>query len=464
MQLADPALPKPSTESNIYEVGTLRYTTRGLFVLFIWLLWGDFAFTFFESIFGRFIPLYLKDLQASNTLIGVMTGSFVGLVNLFFLPNISQWSDTSRGRWGRRIPFLYAVTPLTVASLVLIGFAPELGAWLHDHAIARFAPGVSVTTVILSLLCVLVVSFHFFNMTLVNAYGWLQRDVVPERVMARFLSWFRIVGTVSSFLFLWFVFPHVVSRRREVCSGVGLFYLVSFFLMCWNVKEGEYPPPPPKDSRPGIFKSFALYFRECLRIPIYRNFFIVYILVLFATLSVGPFSVLFARDTLGLDMDNMGKIFAWGTGVSLLVYAPMGLLCERFTPLRVTLYSLAGFVLASLLAFFLVHDKTTFMIYTIASSVPAVGWALGQGTATMSLFPGEKFGQFSSGLNVFGCAGLILGNYAMGKFMDLLHSNYRLSFLWSAAFFALAIIPMVRVYSDWKKYGGPHHYVPPLPD
>src|SRR5437667_3052 len=122
-----------ASAEKTYEAGTLRYTRRGLGILFVWLLWGDFAFTFFESIFGRFIPLYLKDLQASNTLIGVMTGSFVGLINLFFLPNISRWSDAFRSRLGRRIPFLYVVAPLTVASLILVGFAPEIGAWLHQR-------------------------------------------------------------------------------------------------------------------------------------------------------------------------------------------------------------------------------------------------------------------------------------------------------------------------------------------
>ena len=32
--------------------------------LFLFLLWGDFAFIFFESIFGRFMPLYLKQFDA----------------------------------------------------------------------------------------------------------------------------------------------------------------------------------------------------------------------------------------------------------------------------------------------------------------------------------------------------------------------------------------------------------------
>jgi len=97
---------EPTTASTagrkLYRAGSLRYTLGGVTVLFVWLLWGDFCFTIFESVFGRFLPLYLKDLQASNKLIGVMTGSLGGMVNVLFLPGISMASDRHRGRWGRR--------------------------------------------------------------------------------------------------------------------------------------------------------------------------------------------------------------------------------------------------------------------------------------------------------------------------------------------------------------------------
>ena len=448
---------------KVYRVGTLRYTLRGLVILSLWLLWGDFAFTFFESVFGRFIPLYLKDLHASNALIGVMTGSFAGVVNILFLPNISQWSDHTRSRFGRRIPFLCVVTPLTAASLVAVGFAPEIAGWLHAHLLARFAPAVAEVTVILVLLCALVVCFHFFNMVLVNAYNWLLRDVVPLELMARFLAWFRIVGTAGTFAFLWYVFPHLVNHRREVFLGVGLFYLVAFLLMCFNVKEGDYPASPAKADRPGLVKSFLLYFRDCLSLPIYRNFFLVYVLVLVGSTCANPFSVLFTRETLHIGMGEMGRIFAWGAAAGALIYFPMGWLSDRFSPLHVTLASLVGLALVSVGACLWVDDRKTLLVYTLIYAVPSVAWVLGSLASMMKLFPEERFGQFSSGMNVFGCGALIFGNFLIGKFIDLVHSNYRLTFYWSALFFVLAIYPMLLVYRDWKRCGGPHRYAAPLP-
>ncbi|HEY8966512.1 MAG TPA: MFS transporter [Candidatus Methylacidiphilales bacterium] len=441
-----------STSPRIYRAGTLRYTLRGLLILFLWLLGGDFAFTFFESIFARYIPIYLKDLQASNTLIGVMTGSFAGLVNVFFLPNISRWSDAYRGRLGRRIPFLYVVAPLTVLSLLAVGFAPELGAWLHLRLIARVSPSIAGSAVVMALLCAFVVSFHFFNMVLVNAYNWLLRDVVPLELMARFLSWFRIVGTASTFLFLWFVFPHISSHRHEVFLAVGLFYLVAFLFMCRNVREGDYPELPPKETRPGLLQSYVIYFRECLTLPLYRNFFIASVLSVVATSCAGPFVILFTRSTLGLDMETLGKILAWGTAASALVYFLMGWLCDRFSPLHVMIGALVGHILTAGIAFFFVDGKGGVLAYNLLHTVPAVAWGLATMAAGMRLFPREKYGQFSSGLNVFGCGALIFGNYLIGKFMDLVHSDYRMTFLWSALLYLLAIYPLLLVCRDWNKH------------
>jgi maltose/moltooligosaccharide transporter len=449
--------------AKIYRAGhTLQYTLRGLLILSFWLFWGDFALTFFESIFSRFIPLYLKDLHASNSLIGIMAGSIPGVVNIFFLPNISLWSDHYRGRWGRRIPFLYVMTPLTVVSLLGIGFAPEIAGWVQP-LLAHGAHSVGAAGLILPLLCVFAVFYHLFNMVLVNAYNWLLRDVVPVNIMARFLSWFRIISTVASWIFLWYVFPYMISRRREVFLGVGVFYLVSFLLMCWNVKEGEYPPPPLAVDRPGLVKSFGLYFRECLSIPIYRNLFLVFVFVTLGSFCANPFTMLFNRETLSMNMDDMGKIFAWTAAVSALVLFPVGWLCDKFSAVQVTLVSIVCMILGQVGAYLWVTDKNSFFIYSMVSATYSTGWGLGSLAMTMKLFPEEKFGQFSSGLGVFSCGAIILGNYLLGQFMDMVHSDYRMIYVWTAASMAMAIVPMLLVYRGWKQHGGPDHYVAPLP-
>jgi len=454
-----PDAPTTLTSEKIYTVGSLRYTRGGLITLYLWLLGGDFAFVFFESIFGRFIPIYLKDMNASNTLIGIATGSLAGLMNILFLPNISMASDRYRGRWGRRIPFIIWSLPLAVGSLILVGLAPEIAALMH-RAFGRWLP-MDEQTLTLALLTCFVITYHLFNMVLVNAYNWLLREVVPQELMGRFLSWFRVMSSVALFAFLWCVFPLLISHRITVFISIGLAYSAIFLLMCWRVKEGTYPPPA-NDDRPGVIKSFLLYFRECLSIPIYRDFFIAYVLVTIASGSASSFGMLFVRNTLGLSMGEIGHFSAWTAIVTAVIYIPMGWLCDKFNPLRVAVTGLVLYVVFLAGAYWLVQDGPTWFVFTLLTSMPAVMWGLGSYTIGMKLFPSEKFAQFNAGLSVFSMGGLIFGNYIMGVFMDWNGSNYRLNYAWMSFFCVLAIAWMIPVYRGWLRHGGPDNYVPPL--
>ena len=301
-------------------------------------------------------------------------------------------------------------------------------------------------------------------MVLVNIYNCLLRDVVPPELMARFLALFRVVGTVGTFVFSWYLFPHVLEHRQIVCAGLGFTYLAAFLLMCWRVKEGEYPPPPVEKKTGNYFRTFATYFREALSVPIYRNYLLMYAMVTTASTSAGSFVTLFARNTIHLTMDDIGKVLAWAALGSAITYVPMGYLCDRIGAMRVAMISLVSLAVAWALGFFVAHDRTTWLVYSvIVAMVPSVGWNLGFNALTMQLFPAEKFGQLSSSLNVFGYGSIIAGNYLAGWFIDVVASDYRMIFVWSFSWFVLAIVPMALVYRDWKRFGGPHHYVPPLP-
>ncbi len=307
---------------------------------------------------------------------------------------ISQWCDNLRTPIGRRIPLLYVFAPLTVVTLIGVGFAPEMGQWLHSWAGGLLPSTTTAGTVTLGLLCVLVVSFHFFNMVLVNGYNWLVRDVVPLSVMSRFLAWFSIVGAVSGTLFLWFVFPHLLEHRQVIFLGVGVFYIVAFFLMCMKVKEGEYPPPAQKAEQPGIVRTFVTYFRECLQIRLYRHFFLACLLMIAATTGANNFITLFARESLGLNMGQLGHVFAWTSAISVLFFYPTGWLCDRFSPMHIALISIILIIVSQLMAFLFVGGWLGFFIYSLAYALPAVAWGLCQRASSMKLFPAEKFGQF----------------------------------------------------------------------
>src|SRR3954463_3541669 len=86
-----------------YRVGTLTYTRLGLFLMFVWLLWGDLVWTLMETVFPASMPLQLDRLGVPKDWIGYMMGTAGAMINMTLVPVVSYRSDRTRTRWGRRI-------------------------------------------------------------------------------------------------------------------------------------------------------------------------------------------------------------------------------------------------------------------------------------------------------------------------------------------------------------------------
>lgn len=136
-----PPNPAPVGKALVFRCGTLVYTRAGLFLLFTWLLWGDFCFSLMENIWPNLLPLMLKSQGASNAILALVITTIPSAMNFVLNPIISTASDRFRSRWGRRIPFLLFATPFVVGFLVLLGFAPDLARMLKGWAGEAFHIG-----------------------------------------------------------------------------------------------------------------------------------------------------------------------------------------------------------------------------------------------------------------------------------------------------------------------------------
>ncbi len=70
-----------------------------------------------------------------------------------FLPVISRWCDNLRTPIGRRIPLLYVFAPHTVVTLIGVGFAPDIGGWLHSGLKHLLPASLTAESLTLGLLC-----------------------------------------------------------------------------------------------------------------------------------------------------------------------------------------------------------------------------------------------------------------------------------------------------------------------
>jgi MFS family permease len=442
-----------------YIAGTLQYSFCGVLTLFFWLLWGDFCFSLISAVIPRLLPITLKDMGASNVFIGIIVGSIPSMMNMVINPIISVSSDRHRGPLGRRIPFLLWPSPFIAISLILLGYAPQIGGWLNTNVFSHLGLA-SGRILILGLVCLLTIAFQFFFLFVSSIYYYLFADVVPSQLLGRFMAWFRIVGTAAGFIFHRYIFGFADRYLSLIYLGIGLFFCVSFILMCLKVKEGQYPPPSPKVHGGGLAGSVKSFVTECCSHSIYIWFFMASAIF---TVSLGctqAFLIFFPRDTLHMSLDDIGKVTGWAAISSIPALMVMGWASDKYHPLRVNIVGTITYGIVNLLSFFLMRDPVSYTVWTLISSAILTIWAASNLPMFIAILPKQNFGQFSAATAIANSIGLVLGNVAAGWFMDWV-ADYRYQFIFNAVFATMAFIPTYMVYHEWRKHGGPDNYVAP---
>ena len=464
-----------------YHAGTLTYTKIGLYLLFFWLLWGDFCYFMAESVVPSIIPLKFKDLHCPEFMMGIILATIPRTIGAICNPTISFRSDRCRSRWGRRIPFIVGSMPFLVLSFFGIGFSLQIGEFLHPRLQSFFqSPGILAflthDTVILIVLSLFLIVFDFFNTFVTSVFWYLFNDVVPEEFLARFMSLFRMVIMLTGIVYNKFVFPHADIYFKEIFVGAGLLYLVGFGLMCLMVKEGEYPPPPENlDGKKGIVSSLKTYAKECMSLPHYWYIFIIAITGSFGG-ACGMFNTIFQRNIMGLTMKDIGNLGVAGA-LACAIYVPIaGWLADKFHPIRVVLWGSVLNVLSQPIGFiwFFWHASPKEYYNFVFFQTILLGCPIGMLMQTdlpmyMKLFPRERYGQFSSCKAMLGMLTGILTGALGGAFISFLkrfydeRTAYCLIPAWTLVFCCISLFFMFKLFFSWKRYGGDENYVPPLP-
>ena len=457
-----------------YHCGTLTYTKMGLFVLFAWLLWGDFCFTMMEAVVPSILPLKLKDLGCSNWLMGLILTTAPGVLNMTVCPYVSFKSDRYRSKWGRRIPFIIWTMPFLCASLALMGLGDDICGLLQRNSefLRQFTPA----TITIVLIAVFLIMFQFFNMFVGSVFWYLFNDVVPAQFLARFMGLFRIVGTAAGALYNFFIFQFAESHMREIFIGAAVLYFVGFGMACLMIKEGEYPPPEGEsDNSSSGMKGIKTFFRESFS---HKFYWFKFLSSSFSAIvgAIGMFSIFFNRE-MGLSLDQIGKINAIGSIAMMAAMYFMAIFVDRWHPLRIWVYGVVFGVLGnfmSLVWLFVTLPGNYFFWMNLGNVL--IGTFLGAlvGVAglpsEMRIFPQSRFGQFCSAQAMLRSIFSMISGILAGLFIDLVRNlchgsdyAYRFIFLWITVFSAISAIFTIKVYREWYRLGGDRHFHPPAP-
>lgn len=424
---------------QVYRVGTLVYSRTGLLALFGWLLWGDFVFTLMESVSSVFLPI-LKSYNATNSQMAFILGTMGAGINAVMNPIISYRSDRYRSRFGRRRPFILFSTPFLVLFLMAIPFTPEITALLQAVPALKRLSDHSPIPPLVFIFAVLLLGFQIFNMFICTIYYYLIPDVVPNEVIGRFTSLFRVCGTFAGMLFQFFLFGHATQNARFIFVALALVYGVFIMLMCWRVKEGEYPPAADSKQQ-SWFSGIKTYTRECFSSVTNLWMFLAYSVAGWGG-SVSMFTYCFLHDELLLSDDFIGRLNAITSALVIILAYPFGALLDRWGSYRTLLLAMLIQMSGAVGMFYLAHGQWSIVVWQVIRSAAFSLYVLGISKWTVEVYPREKFGQFASAAAMFASVGGMLLTPLGGMWIDWT-ANYRFLLVWNAAFVGFGLFAIM---------------------
>jgi hypothetical protein len=454
----------PGVEQKSYRVGTLAYTTIELARIMAWMFLGYFCLQLMEELPTALVPLQLREVSASDALIGFLTGSLPAVLGIFLNPFVGVQSDRYRGKLGRRRPFLIWATPFVFISLAGLGFAEPASRALSDLLHCTSPQWVRIGW-IGGFMMLFVVS----NTYVLQVYQFLFVDVIPSAVMGRFIGYYRACGALGWFCFHYFLYGKAETHMTSIYLLAACMYAVSFYLLIWQVREGEYPPPHPR-SASGVLAFGRSFFRECFGHPFYWKTYSLSFFFWSAVVPLWAFAVFFGTKpgggltgyapTIGMTLDQFGKLRGLGALVSVPVYFAIGPLVDRFHPLRVCMVGLALCVAAFLSCFLFADGPTSFRVCWIGIMIAWAAYMGPFGAVLPRLMERARYGQFVSANQIFGFCGVMFSPVLCGWLISSLH-NYRYLFAWSGGCATIGLLMCYLVYRDWLRFGGDASYAPP---
>ena len=441
-----------STEKH-WRIGTLTYGMAGIVTLFLLLLAGDFIWSLRERSVVPVAQVLFKKFGASDFLNGLMIMSLPCMIGVLLCPVISYRSDRHRGRWGRRIPYLFATIPVVMIGMLGMASSPLLGKYC-----VGLVPSVAYADMVLILFGLSWTLFEFGAVAGNVVFGALINDVVPHELLGRFYGLFRIMSLSAGFIFNYWFLGLAEAHHSWLFLGLGLIYGLGFAWMCLKVKEGGYPQPEaPAGS---TVAASVTYLRECFSSGYYWQIFALLTVAGLVFMPVNMFGIFYAQK-LDVSLDHYGKFIAGSYVVSFILSYPLGMLADKFHPLRCGMAILAVYALTSTVSGIFITGEKTFVAAVIIHCVVSGMYFTLTASLPMRLLPRSRFAQFGSAAGIVASLANITAAPAVGSLLDRTGHDYRYTYFMGTLLALVTLGIALVFYRRFKMHGGPYHYVAP---
>jgi len=399
---------------------------------------GFFTMGLMDPLYDNYVPVFLNGFVASRALIGTLM-TIDNIMALLLIPLVTAWSDNTRTSFGRRMPFIVVLLPLSALTFALL----------------PYAGGATLGTFILAL-----VVFNLFKQSARGPVVALMPDTISNEdrseangVINMMGGIAAVVGTVAlaPMMDLRLVLPLIGDTSRRLPFIIAAMLIVgAAVLLRVTVRERVLPDSPVKRTpvRASIRSIFAQEDKSAVYI----------LLALFLWFSaywgIRPFMTLYVIEYLGLS-EGIAGLSTGMVAIAYLVFAvPSGILAHRIGRKRTIRLALIGMALLTLLMFS--HQWWTIRIG--ASTYVAVGtfWGLlflfgaCWGAANTNSFPMlwqmanlDTMGAYTGVYYVFSQAAAIVTPPLTGLIVDL--TGFRSIFLVSSVAMVASFLVIGRV-------------------
>jgi MFS family permease len=392
----------------------------GLPALCFYLLLGDVAWSLKERAMPDLFKFQLREFSQDAVLLNVLFGAVPSAIAMLIGPVVGAWSDRTRTRFGRRIPFLLVCTPLVSVCMVGLAFSEQVGETLWHWSGSGLR-----RHYIVAWMCACWTLYEIFTILANALFVALVNDTLPQRILGRFFGMFRIISLAIGVLFFWFVFGNELPAvARPVMLSIAAAYLVGFLVMCRAVREPRYPPPTPAQKA-----SLQVLRGDDGTSPWF--YVLLFVTLAIATICVLPVNInsYNAIGQYGVDRTDYGRAVAAAYSISIVLALPVGWLADRFHPLRVGYVALGLYALSMFGAWELVSGRLSFLVWFVVHAVLAGTFLTGTAALLPVMLPRARFSSLAALSGSMTALLTVVFTLGMGALLDSNGGDFRVIFL-----------------------------------
>jgi Na+/melibiose symporter-like transporter len=390
---------------------------------------GFFGISLIWSVYNVYVPIFLNDRFGLPTAVIGIVMTLDNIAALVIQPVIGVWSDRTRTRLGRRMPYVLAGAPLAALCFVLVPFAQALPLFM---------------AAIMGML----LAMAFFRTPVIA----LMPDVTPSPLRSQANGVINLMGGLGG-LIAFFISGSLYKANPANPFLLGALLLVasSGLLLLFVREPAAVIDEADKHERESAFKDFSALFTSRDRSGLSILSAIFFWFLGYAALEA--FFSLYARSHLGIPETESPVQLGLLSVVFVLFAVPAGIIGGRlgrrvtisagiviFALMLALVYVLPAPVLAGVL---LNIGIGKIYVLSLFLMVCGAGWALiniNSLPMVVDLSDESKVGTYTGLYYLFSTFAAIIGPIVNGAVIQLLGNNYNVIMLIAPVFLIIALL------------------------